>query len=255
MNKHSKSLLFSIVVHSLLLAAVFYLYTAASSAVKVKPVETKICIKLGNIHQTTIQSSNVKKKEIKKRVEKKQKKVKKKPKRPTPKKLVKKKVHVKQSKKVKSVVKKDFVKKSEVLEKKISPEIKRIVEPTAVCPQKQQKICQCKVCQCENKTLKTKQIDTTKEHYVNRHLKEIARLLQENLYYPRRARKRGIEGKVIVRFTLQENAKIKDIEIISSDKDVLSRGAIKTLENLSGEFPKPDEELILTVPISYRLSH
>ncbi len=96
-------------------------------------------------------------------------------------------------------------------------------------------------------------IESPEDRYINRHLAEIVQLLQENLYYPRRARKQGVEGKVVVKFTLTQDAEVIDSKILSSSDEILSRGALRTLENLSGEFPKPDEKLILTVPISYSL--
>ena len=92
-----------------------------------------------------------------------------------------------------------------------------------------------------------------KQEYAQLHINEIATLIKENLYYPRRARKRGIEGEVRVRFTLQEDATITNIEILSSQSEILSRAAKQTLENLSKKLPKPDEVLTLTVPIKYSL--
>lgn len=94
---------------------------------------------------------------------------------------------------------------------------------------------------------------TVAEIYVDENLKEIVTLLQENLYYPRRARRRGLEGDVVVKFKLSKNAVVSSIEVVSSQSDILSRGAIKTIENLSTVFPKPKEELVLKVPISYKL--
>ncbi len=85
------------------------------------------------------------------------------------------------------------------------------------------------------------------------HIAKIIQLLQENLYYPRRARKNGTIGQVTVRFKLSTNAVAHSIEVLSSKSEILSRAAIKTIENLSGEFPKPEEELILHVPINYSL--
>jgi protein TonB len=79
-------------------------------------------------------------------------------------------------------------------------------------------------------------------------------LLQENLYYPRRARKRGIIGEVLVKFKLSMDAKVYSIEVLSSKSDILSRAAIKTIEDLSGKFPKPNKELTLNVPINYTLT-
>jgi protein TonB len=98
-----------------------------------------------------------------------------------------------------------------------------------------------------------KQVESSEDRYKNKYLAEIAKLLQENLYYPRRVRKRGIEGKVIVKFTLTQDVEVINSEILLSSDEILSRGALRTLENLSGEFPKPDEKLTLTVPISYSL--
>lgn len=94
---------------------------------------------------------------------------------------------------------------------------------------------------------------SAEEQYVEENLAEIVALLQENLYYPRRARKRGIQGEVLIRFTLSKNAKISDVKIISSKSEVLSRGAMKTIENIEGKLPKPQEILTFNVPISYLL--
>ena len=93
------------------------------------------------------------------------------------------------------------------------------------------------------------------EEYMNENLEKIVVLLQENLYYPRRARKRALQGEVIVLFTLSKDAKVAKVDIISSPSEILSRGAIKTIENLSYKFPKPKEELELRVPITYSLQN
>jgi protein TonB len=94
---------------------------------------------------------------------------------------------------------------------------------------------------------------TLEDIYIDDNLKKIVSLLKENLYYPRRARKRGLEGDVVVRFKLSKDAVVSSIEIVSSQSDILSRGAIRTIESLSTLFPKPQENLTLSVPISYRL--
>ncbi|MDQ7067100.1 MAG: energy transducer TonB [Sulfurimonas sp.] len=73
------------------------------------------------------------------------------------------------------------------------------------------------------------------------------------MYYPRRARKRGIEGEVLVRFTLSVEAKISDVEILSSSSEVLSRGALQTIKNIDYKLPKPKQKITFNVPISYKL--
>lgn len=90
--------------------------------------------------------------------------------------------------------------------------------------------------------------------YINKNLQIITKLLRENLYYPRSARKRGITGQILIKFTLSPNADVHSIQIISSKSDILSRAAITTIENLSNKFPKPNQELTLNVPINYTLS-
>jgi len=263
MNKHFKSFLFSIVVHSLLLAAVFFVYTKASTyMIEKKPKEQRICIQLASIQKTAAPTNELKKKEI---LKKKQKKVEKNPKNIVKKKIPKRRVKKKiKHKKIKKSLKKEPIKKTAVVKSvnKKPDKLQKLpikkIEDTA-----NQKLCtsECSmskkvICKCDSKSLKKKkpQLRSAYTTYIDQHLSKIVELLQENLYYPRRARKRGIEGKVTVRFTLEKNAEVKNIKIITADKDILARGAVRTLENLSGEFPKPDEKLILTVPINYYLS-
>ncbi|MFA6138130.1 MAG: energy transducer TonB [Sulfurimonas sp.] len=107
----------------------------------------------------------------------------------------------------------------------------------------------------------TPSLEKSKEHITNRleqdyleeHLQKIVKLLQENLYYPRSARERGVEGEVIVKFMITEKGDIQGVEVLSSKSEMLSNAAIKTIENLSGSFPKAKENLHLQLPISYSL--
>lgn len=92
------------------------------------------------------------------------------------------------------------------------------------------------------------------EMYFEENLQKISQLLEENLYYPRSARKRREEGVVIVEFMLQTDATVHDIKVIESQSDILSRAAMKTIDDLSGTFPKPKESLRLRVPITYKLN-
>ncbi|MBA1433411.1 MAG: energy transducer TonB, partial [Epsilonproteobacteria bacterium] len=241
MTKHSKSLFLSILIHSILLGGIFYAYNEVSPFIGDK----KVCIKLGTITTVAVQTQKSKKEE------KKVQKVKKTPQKKPPKQAIKKKPLPKKVIPIKK--KKELVKPPKKIEE---PEKEQLVKEDVIieeneCPMQQQNR------QSNNKTVQAqqenRQIESLEERYVNRHLTEIAQLLQENLYYPRRARKRGIEGEVIVKFTLTQDAEVIESKILSSSNAILSRGALKTLENLSGEFPKPDEKLTLTVPIKYFL--
>ncbi len=95
---------------------------------------------------------------------------------------------------------------------------------------------------------------TPEDAYVKAHITEIMALLRKNLYYPRMARKRGIEGKVMVRFELLENGDIQNITIVEARRDILARAAVTTIERLEGKFPLPSETLVLNVPIMYQLN-
>ncbi|MEN8146606.1 MAG: TonB family protein [Campylobacterota bacterium] len=94
---------------------------------------------------------------------------------------------------------------------------------------------------------------TPEDAYVKAHITEIMALLRKNLYYPRMARKRGIQGKVMVRFELMENGEIKNITVIEAGRDILASAAVTTIERLEGKFPLPSEPLLLNVPIMYQL--
>ncbi len=94
---------------------------------------------------------------------------------------------------------------------------------------------------------------SAEEAYVQKHLAEIMALLREHLYYPRMARKRHMEGKVVVSFILTTKGEVKEIKIESAKKKLLAKAAITTIERLRGKFPLPEETLYLHVPIMYRL--
>ena len=225
MIRNTPSFLISIIIHSLLLVAFFYTYKYVSSLSSEKDDE-KVCLKLTCI------------------VEKHKEHVKEKP---APKKIIPKTVKPKVEKPKKEVVKKIIPKPltvpvvKEIVEPEVEPEVvyveeieEEVMEILPIESQEEQEIAQ-------------------EEQYMDEHIQEIVRLLSENLYYPRSARKRGVVGEVIVKFCLATDATVSSVEVISSKSEILSRAAKKTIEDLSGEFPRPPEELVLHVPINYEL--
>ena len=225
MIRHTPSFLISIIIHSLLLVAFFYTYRYVSSLSSEKDDE-KVCLKLTCVVEKHVE--HVKEK-------------------PAPKKIIPKTIKPKVKKPKKEVVKKIIQKPlivpvvKEIVEPEVEPEIvyveeveEELTEAVPVEPQEEQEVPQ-------------------EERYMDEHIREIVRLLSENLYYPRSARKRGVVGEVIVKFCLAKDATVSSIEVISSESKILSRAAKKTIEDLSGEFPKPPEELVLHVPIKYEL--
>ena len=229
MIRHFSSFFISLISHVVIIALLFLLYKEYKTTVVAQDDEHIVCVQLSCMHEKSTPPSILKQeqkippKKIKKQIKKK---------------LVKAKII---SKPIPIVIPK--VAKQEVA-------VKKNVVP------KPQKI-------AVQKSVKTKKIETTKKEikevkspkkeYVEEHLSEIIALIQDNLYYPRRARKRGVQGKVIIRFTLSKNAEVSEIKVLSSKSDILSRGAIKTIENIEYKLPKPKQKLTFNVPILYSL--
>jgi protein TonB len=253
----------------LLFAGVIYTYNEMATALhpfKALSKEKRVCIQLGKVQ--TLSSAKPVVKESKKVVKKQEKKE------------VKKSVpKVKKKEAVKKPIKKSVPLKKEPKKKKTQPtppkpKPLKQTPPKTETKQKEQVVQEQVATSSKISEQKPKEIkeigmpakedcpmvccDTTvsaQQEYKNNNLAKIAQLLKENLYYPRRARKRGIEGEVKVSFVIHKDAQLSDIKVLSSSSDILSRAAIKTLENLSGKFPKPSQELTLTVPIGYYLTN
>ncbi|WP_345980533.1 TonB family protein [Sulfurimonas sp. HSL3-2] len=90
--------------------------------------------------------------------------------------------------------------------------------------------------------------------YINENESKIAQMIKDNLYYPQRAQKRRIQGMIVVKFTLLKNREIKDVIITKHSHDILDKSALRTIQNLQGKLPAPMEDIVLVVPINYRLN-
>jgi len=238
MIRHSKSLFASVILHITLLLLIFVVWQNWPE--KKKEPEKKICLKMCHLQEPKIIP-----KKIEPIVTKKLEKPKPKPKpkkKKIKKKIVKKKIKHKPKPKKKTV---PLIKVPKKIEKPkpVEPKIMPVViEKT---PQKVvQKAPQ------ESQAQKAKRLE---KNYLDKHIKKIVRLLRDNLYYPRSARKRGVTGKVMVRFKLLRNGEVGYVKVTSSKSEILSRAATKTIKDLSGDFPKPQEALTLHVPINYSL--
>ena len=243
--RHSSSFFFSFLFHTFLAVMIIFAYRNMPSF-KVEK-EKKVCVKLSCVvaKKTVVakKQPQPKKKIIKK--------IKPKPK-PKPKKIhklkhkPKHKLKPKKSKPVKTVPVVMPIKKEPI--KKIEPEVKKTMPDKVVEEVKEVE----EITDAVEENPHAKQEQMQKE-YMQNHLAKIVKLLQDNLYYPRSARKRGIVGKVVVEFKLLRDSNVENIEVISSKREILSRSAIKTIQSLSGKFPKPEEDLVIKVPIEYRL--
>jgi protein TonB len=238
MLNHSKSLFLSVVIHTLILLSLASVYKYVFPSSKPVAKEHKICVNLTSIKQKAVARQEPKVQQQK----------------PHPKKRIKKPVA---QKKV-PLKKKSNKEKPKVIKKPVEavasveeePQVAKKAETTEHKPQNK----------LEDKVINklvTKEIVQNKvseeEQYLQDNLAIIAQLIKENLYYPRIARKRGIQGSVTVRFMLLEDATVTQITTISSSSGILTRAAIKTIAELSGKFPKPQTKLMLSVPIIYSL--
>ena len=267
MIRHPKSLFISILIHTILVSTILFAWKNYSDSQKVEQ-DKKLYLKLSDVVAASelIKPKPEPKKVVQPKPKPKPKKVvqpKPKPK-PKPKKAIPR--LIKEPKKIhdfaveevpaelaivtnKKVIKKKTVKKRVARKESVK---KRVIKKEVVKKRATRKEI------VKNKTVKKREVKKPKQEklstqYLQVNTQKIAKLLKENLYYPRSARKRNITGKVIIKFTLSKDAKVYDIEIIESKNNILSRAAMKTILDLSGKFPKPQKKLILQVPIGYEL--
>ncbi|MFA5454668.1 MAG: TonB family protein [Sulfurimonas sp.] len=235
MIRHSNSLLISIFIHAILLLTLFFAWKSYFEVKKEE--EKKICLKLCSVEPIKEITEKKEIQEVKVVAKEKQKE----PKEPkAPKKALKekqKKIEITgEVKEIKDaiveIIKGELI--AEIVPKKLSKIEKPIVEQKADDAKLMQEVPQ--------------------DEHMEINKQKISQLLKENLYYPMSARKRNITGLVKVSFTLGVDAKVYNIKIVESENDILSRAAIKTIEDLSTKFPKPTKELTLSVPINYNLN-
>ncbi len=107
--------------------------------------------------------------------------------------------------------------------------------------------------QCIKTVTTKKKQENYSTQYISKNISIIRKLIAENLYYPRKARRRHIQGTVKVRFTLTQKGKIENIQLLSYPADILAKSSITTLKNIENKLPKPKEEITITLPIVYKL--
>lgn len=235
MIRHSNSLLISLFIHAILLLTLFF---AWKSYFEVKKEEQeKICLKLCSVELSKEVSEPKEVKTNEATPKNKQKEPERLKKALKEEQVAQKKIEVEsEAKEIKAAIVELI--KGEVIVEIVPKRLSKIEKPTVG-----QKVDDVKLMQ-----------EVPKDDYIEINMQKISQLLKENLYYPMSARKRNITGLVKVSFTLGVDAKVYNIKIVESDSDILSRAAIKTIEDLSTKFPKPTKELFLSVPINYNLN-
>ncbi len=90
--------------------------------------------------------------------------------------------------------------------------------------------------------------------YMQDNIALINALIKQNLNYPRLAKKRGLQGKTIISFTINTQGKVSNIEASGEAAAILKKSARKTIEKASTHFPHPETTLALQIPIVYKLN-
>lgn len=248
MNRYFIALFISIFTHLFLVWLFFYISDNRNEVKIILNKEKVVSVSLKSYQKI---KSSVAEKTFKSRDKEPQRVVKKKKKVIQQKKLISKKVVKTISKIVKPIKRKTQIKKipvkkqrGKIVKKKPKEEKKRVIDKDI---QKKLKSIQ------KRDTISQKQQLSAQKVYMNENLEKIRVLIQDNLYYPRSARRRGIIGKVVISLILSKSSKIKSLNVLSSQHNILSRAAIKTIRSIEDDFPTPKEEMKLEIPIVYSL--
>ncbi len=103
-------------------------------------------------------------------------------------------------------------------------------------------------------TSHTSSEEEQRQLYLKEKLYVISQIIQKNISYPPIARRMGWEGRVVLSIRLCTDGTVKEIKVLeSSGYEVLDRNAVDTVRRVAGLFPKPPVEVVVKVPVNYRL--
>jgi protein TonB len=165
---------------------------------------------------------------------------------PVKKKKIKKKKAIKKPKKKKIPIKKEPIKKEPKVEEKIEPVKEEIpkeknpVQKNTSVKNKQQTVVN-KKSKINHDEIKAKK---------NIFFTKLRNKIEQNKSYPKRARRRGIEGSVEVRFFLQSDGSVKNVEFLSG-KNIFKKSVIKAIKN---SFPVDVEKSLFDFPMEFKIS-
>ncbi len=90
--------------------------------------------------------------------------------------------------------------------------------------------------------------------FLSQKLSVISELMRKNLTYPYLARRMGWQGELILSFILTPSGELKEIKIEkSTGYEILDKQAKDTLLKIAKYFPRPEVEVRVRLPISFRL--
>ncbi|MCW8963281.1 MAG: TonB family protein [Gammaproteobacteria bacterium] len=162
-------------------------------------------------------------------------------------------------KKVEPVKPKKIVKKKAVVKKRKPREVAKLPEevkpPAKTSPLKAQPSARPAVADAViSPASKTGEQDRIRERYIQ----ELQKKIIAHKYYPKRAHRRHIEGRVEVGFVVLADGEINDIRLaVSSGEGVLDKAALEALRRAGRFAPLPKElglrSWAFVVPIDYRI--
>jgi len=95
------------------------------------------------------------------------------------------------------------------------------------------------------------------QHRIDAYLARLQALIRKRLHYPARARRRGLEGEVLLDLEIAPDGTIQAVQVHrGSGHRALDRAAVRTLRAIANAGPPPGERtgpLALQVPIRFRL--
>ncbi|ADO44647.1 TonB family protein [Hydrogenobacter thermophilus TK-6] len=96
--------------------------------------------------------------------------------------------------------------------------------------------------------------EASPEAYLREKLSVISSIVQKHISYPLIARKMGWEGRVVVCFLLRSDGRVENVHVEkSSGYEILDKSAVSTVQKVSGLFPKPPVDVLVRLPINYKL--
>lgn len=147
----------------------------------------------------------------------------------------------------KPIIKKEIKQKVEKKQIEKTIEVNKKLEDTSIKPIKNEVVKE----QTIQKDIQIAKVDEKKD-YLNKHLLEIRNLINENIHYPKRAKKLSIEGIVIVKFKINENGTVENITILEGH-EFLQNATIQAIEEASKSFPKTNGSIEIQIPIEFKL--
>jgi protein TonB len=93
---------------------------------------------------------------------------------------------------------------------------------------------------------------TYEEQFLDEHLQEIVKQIQQHIIYPKRAKQLNIQGEVLVEFKISKKGTVENINALQGHV-LLKKSALNAIKEASQFFPKVKKDMTIKVPIVYSL--